>query len=65
VGPIAFVLVFLLIPLAAALFAGAFFATLELVRLAAAVPTGAWAGLAVGTGAVLAGRLWTVLRKMR
>jgi hypothetical protein len=64
VGPIAFVLVFLLVPLAAALFAGAFFAALGLVRLLTAVPTGAWAGLAVGTGIVLAARLWLVVRRL-
>ena len=63
-GPIAFVLVFLLVPLAAALFAGGFFAAVALFRLLAAVPTGAWATLAVGTGVVLAVRLWAVLRRI-
>jgi hypothetical protein len=65
VGPIAFILVFLLVPLAAALFAGAFFAALAVVRLLAAVPTGAWAALAVAAGVLLAARLWQVLRVLR
>jgi hypothetical protein len=65
VGPIAFILVFLLVPLAAAVFAGAFFAALAIVRLLAAVPTGAWAVLAVGAGVVLAARLWQVVRLLR
>jgi len=65
VGPIAFILVFLLVPLAAALFAGAFFAAVALVRLLGSVPPPAWAALAVGTGAVLAARLWQVLRQLR
>ena len=64
-GPIAFILVFLLVPLAAALFAGAFFAAVGIVRLLAAVPTGAWAAIAVGTGVVLGARLWQVLRTLR
>ena len=64
-GPIAFILVFLLVPLAAALFAGAFFAAVGIVRLLATVPTGAWAAIAVGTGVVLGGRLWQVLRTLR
>ena len=64
-GPIAFILVFLLVPLAAALFAGAFFAVLAIVRLLGAVPTGAWAALAVAAGVVLAARLWQVLRVLR
>lgn len=64
-GPIAFILVFLLVPLAAALFAGAFFAALAIVRLLGAVPTAAWAALAVAVGVVLAARLWQVLRLLR
>ncbi|HYT38539.1 MAG TPA: hypothetical protein VEN99_03455 [Acidimicrobiia bacterium] len=64
-GPIAFILVFLLVPLAAALFAGAFFAAVGIVRLLATVPTGAWAAIAVGTGVVLGARLWQVLRTLR
>jgi hypothetical protein len=63
-GPIAFVLVFLVVPLAAAVFAGAFFAAVALFRLAAAVPTAAWAGLAVAATVVLAARLWAVLHRM-
>jgi hypothetical protein len=64
VGPIAFVLVFLLVPLAAALFAGVFFAALGLARLLGAVPTAAWAGLAVAAAVVLAARLWQVMRRL-
>jgi hypothetical protein len=64
VGPIAFILVFLLVPLAAAVFAGAFFAAVAIVRLLAAVPTGAWAALAVGAGVVLGARLWQVVRQI-
>ncbi len=63
-GPIAFVLVFLVVPLAAALFAGAFFGAVALVRLLAAVPTAAWAGLAVATSVALAAWLGAVLRRM-
>ena len=63
-GPIAFVLVFLLVPLVAALFAGVFFGTVVLVRLLAAVPPPAWAALTVGTAAVLAARLWQVVRRI-
>jgi len=65
VGPIAFVLVFMLVPLAAALFAGGFFAALGLFTLLAAVPTGAWAVLTVAAGVVLGARLWLVVRTMR
>lgn len=65
VGPIAFVLVFLLIPLAAALFAGVFFAAAGIVRLLASVPTAAWATLAVTGVVVLAARAWVVLRTLR
>jgi hypothetical protein len=64
VGPIAFVLVFLVVPLAAALFAGAFFAAVALARLLVAVPTAAWAGLAVAATVALAARLGAVLRGM-
>ena len=63
-GPIAFILVFLLVPLAAALFAGAYFAVVAIVRLLAAVPAGLWATLAVGTGVVLGARLWQVVRQI-
>ena len=64
-GPIAFVLVFLLVPLAAAVFAGGFFAAVAIARLLSAVPTEAWAVLAVATVVVLAARLWLVLRALR
>ena len=64
-GPIAFILVFLLVPLAAAVFAGAFFAAVGVLRLLAAMPTGAWAALTVGAAVVMAGRLWQVLRQMQ
>ena len=64
-GPIAFVLVFLLVPLAAAVFAGGFFAAVGIVRVLAAVPTGAWAALAVGAGVIVGARLWLVVRTLR
>lgn len=64
-GPIAFVLVFLLVPLAAAVFAAGFFAAVGIARLLAAVPTGAWAVLAVTAAVVLAARLWLVVRALR
>ena|GEM_PF-5248442 len=63
-GPIAFVLVFLVVPLAAAVFAGTFVAAVMLVRLLAGVPASAWAALAVVMTAVLAVRLWHVVRNM-
>jgi hypothetical protein len=65
VGPIAFVLVFLLVPLAAAVLAGAFFAAVGIANLLAAVPTGLWAVLTVGAGVAVAARLWVVLRTLR
>jgi hypothetical protein len=65
VGPIAFVIVFMLVPLAAAFFAGAFFATVGIMHLLAAVPTGAWAALTVAAGLLVGGRLWLVLRTLR
>ena len=64
-GPIAFVIVFMLVPLAAAVFAGGFFAAVGLFHLLAAVPTAAWAALTVGAGLVVAARLWVVLRALR
>ena len=64
-GPIAFVIVFMLVPLAAAVFAGGFFAAVGLYRLMAAVPTAAWAALTVLAGLVVAARLWVVLRTLR
>ena len=63
-GPIAFVLVFLLVPLAAVLFGGVFFATVGVVRLLASVPAGAWAAVSVAAAAALAGRLWLVVRRI-
>jgi hypothetical protein len=64
VGPIAFILVFLLVPLAAALFAGAFFAAVGVARMLSSVPASVWAAGAVATGALLAARLWQVVRRM-
>ncbi|HZQ78984.1 MAG TPA: hypothetical protein VFE55_16735 [Acidimicrobiia bacterium] len=63
-GPIAFILVFLVVPLAAALFAGAFFAAVGVVRLLGSVPPGAWAALSVAVAAGLATRLWVVVRRI-
>ena len=64
-GPIAFVIVFMLVPLAAAVFAGGFFAAIGLYHVLAAVPTAAWATLTVAAGLVVAARLWVVLRALR
>ena len=64
-GPIAFVIVFMLVPLAAAVFAGAFFASVALVRLLDGVPTAAWAALSVAGSVVLASRLYVVVRGLR
>lgn len=64
-GPIAFVIVFMLVPLAAAVFAGAFFAAIAIVRVLGGVPTGAWAALSVAGSLVLASRLWIVVRGLR
>ena len=63
-GPVAFVIVFMLVPLAAALFAGGFFAAVGAFRLMALVPTGAWAALTVAAGLLVAARLWVVLRAL-
>jgi hypothetical protein len=65
VGPVAFVIVFMLIPLAAALFAGGFFAAVGLFNVLSAVPTSAWAALTVGALVVVAARLWVVVRALR
>jgi hypothetical protein len=65
VGPIAFVIVFMIVPLAAAVFAAGFFGAVEILRLLAAVPTGAWAVLVVGAGVVVGVRLCVVLRTLR
>ena len=64
-GPIAFVIVFMLVPLAAAVFAAGVFAVVGLWRLLAGVPAGAWATLTVAAAVVVASRLWTVLRGLR
>ena len=64
-GPVAFVIVFMLIPLGAALFAGGFFAAVGLYNVLSAVPTSAWAALTVGAGVVVAARLWVVVRTLR
>lgn len=64
-GPIAFVLVFLLVPLMAAVLAVGFFGALGVAKLAAAVPTALWAGLVVVAVIVAAIRLWMVLRTLR
>jgi len=65
VGPVAFIIVFMVVPLAAAVFAGGFFAAVGIFRLATLVPTGAWATLTVGAGLVVAARLWMVVRALR
>jgi hypothetical protein len=65
VGPIAFVLVFMLVPLVAAVFAGGFFATIGILRLLEAVPAGVWAALTLAAGVVGAARLWVVVRALR
>jgi hypothetical protein len=65
VGPIAFIIVFLLVPLAAALLAIVFFAGVGIIKLLAAVPTGLWAALTVAAGVVIAARLVVVLRTLR
>ena len=64
-GPVAFVIVFMLIPLGAALFAGGFFAAVGLYNVLSAVPTSAWAALTVAAGVVVAARLWVVVRALR
>jgi hypothetical protein len=65
VGPIAFILVFLLVPLMAAVLAVGFFAAVGVAKLVTAVPTGLWAALAVVAVVVAAVRLWIVLRTLR
>jgi hypothetical protein len=65
VGPVAFVIVFMLIPLGAALLAGGYFAAVALSNVLSAVPTSAWAALTVGAGVVVAARLWMVVRALR
>jgi hypothetical protein len=65
VGPIAFVIVFMLVPLAAAVFAAGFFAAVGIWRLLAGVPTAAWAILTVAAAVLVASRLWMVVRGLR
>ncbi|HVW32833.1 MAG TPA: hypothetical protein VHL53_09875 [Acidimicrobiia bacterium] len=64
-GPITFVVVFLVVPLAVALCAGLFFAAVGLVRLLGLVPTGAWATLTVVAAVAIGTRLVIVLRTLR
>ena len=64
-GPVAFVIVFMLIPLGAAVLAGGYFAAVGLYNELSAVPTSAWAALTVGAGLVMAARLWVVVRALR
>jgi len=65
VGPIAFVIVFMLVPLAAAVFAAGFFAAVGIWRLLAGVPTAAWATVTVAATVLVASRLWMVVRGLR
>lgn len=64
-GPIAFIIVFLLVPLAAAVLAVGFFAAMGIAKLLAAVPLPLWAALTVGAAVVVAARLAVVLRTLR
>ena len=64
-GPVAFVIVFMLVPLAAAFFAGGYFAAVGLYRMLAGVPTSAWAAVTVVAGVLVAARLWVVVRALR
>ena len=64
-GPVAFVIVFMLVPLAAAVFAAGFFAAVVILNVLSAVPTSAWAALTVGAGLIVAARLCVVLRALR
>jgi hypothetical protein len=65
VGPVAFIIVFMLIPLGAAVLAGGYFATVALYNVLSAVPTSAWAAVTVGAGVAVAARLWVVVRALR
>jgi hypothetical protein len=65
VGPVAFVIVFMLVPLAAAVFAAGFFAAVAIFNVLSAVPTAAWAAVTVGAGVLVAARLCVVLRSLR
>ena len=64
-GPVAFIIVFMLIPLAAAVLALGFFAAVGLYNVLSAVPTSAWAAVTVCAGVLVAARLWVVLRTLR
>jgi hypothetical protein len=64
-GPVAFVIVFMLVPLAAAVLAGGYLVVVGLYRLLEGVPTSAWAALTVAAGGIVATRLWVVLRALR
>ena len=64
-GPVAFVIVFMLIPLGAALLAGGYYAAVSLYNVLSAVPTSAWAALTVSAGVAIAARLWVVIRALR
>ena len=64
-GPVAFIIVFMLIPLAATVFALGFFAALGLYNVLSAVPTSAWAAMTVCAGVLIAARLWVVVRALR
>ena len=64
-GPITFIVVFLVVPLTVALFAGLFFAVVGIFRLLALVPTGVWATLTVVTAVAVGARLIVVLRTLR
>ena len=64
-GPIAFVIVFMLVPLAAAVFAAGFFAAVGVWRLLAGVPASVWATVTVAAAVLVANRLWMVVRGLR
>ena len=64
-GPVAFVIVFMLVPLAAAVFAVGFFAAVGIYHMLSAVPTSAWAALTVTAGLIVAARLCVVVRALR
>jgi hypothetical protein len=53
------------VPLAAAFFAGGYFAAVGLYRMLAGVPTSAWAAVTVVAGVLVAARLWVVVRALR
>ena len=63
-GPVAFVIVFMVIPLGAAVFAGGFFAAVGIFNVVSAVPASVWAALTVGAAVGVAARLWVVVRSL-